>query len=165
MSGIARSWPSLFAWGGGLLHIALAAQVARAGLLPGAIAVAALLLQGAAELAWGTISVRRGGPVAARAAIAGAMTGPVLAAVAIGGGGSPVAAAAIVVLLVPASMLTWKARMRQKPPRDRRIVPALGMVVGAVLVAALLTPVLSSTSGSIGHGHGDLSSFDPHAGH
>jgi hypothetical protein len=165
MRSIARSWPALFAWGAGLLHIALAAQVARTASVPGAFVMSALLLQGAAELTWGVLSLSRGRPVAARAVVAGAMTGLVLAAVAIGGGGSPVAAAAVVVLVVPASMLTWSARARTTAASARPLLPAVGMVVGAVLVAGLVTPALSTTTGSVEHGHGDLSSFDPHAGH
>lgn len=165
MSSIARSWPALFAWGAGLLHLALAAQVVRAALVPGVVVAAMLLLQGAAELSWGVLSLRRGRPVAARAVVAGAVTGLVLAAVAIGGGGSPVAVAAVVVLVVPASMLTWSARARTAVSPSRRLVPAIGIVAGAVLVAGLVTPALSTTTGSGEHGHDDLSSFDPHAGH
>ena len=164
MRSIARGWPALFAWGAGLLHIALAAQVARAALVPGLIAVV-LLLQGAAELTWGILSRSSGRAVAARAVVAGAMSGMVLAAVAIGGGGSPVAAAAVVVLMVPASMLTWSARAGTPAWHSRQMPPAVGLIVGAVLVAGLITPALSTTTGSGEHGHSDLSSFDPHAGH
>jgi hypothetical protein len=164
MRSIARSWPALFAWGAGLLHIALAAQVARAALVPGVIAVV-LLLQGAAELTWGILGLSSGRPVAARAVVAGAMTGMVLAAVAIGGGGSPVAAAAVVVLVMPASMLTWSSRAGTPASHSRPMLPAVGLIVGAVLVAGLITPALSTTTGSGEHGHSDLSSFDPHAGH
>jgi hypothetical protein len=165
MRSISRSWPALFAWGAGLLHIALAAQVVRASPVPGAVAMTALLLQGAAELTWGIVSLSRGRPVAPRAVVAGAMTGLVLAAGAIGDGGSPVAVAAVVVLVVPASMLSWSATTRPTVARSRSMPPAVGMIVAAVLVAGLVTPALATTSGGGEHGHSDLSSFDPHAGH
>ncbi|KHK97463.1 hypothetical protein LK09_11955 [Microbacterium mangrovi] len=158
-----RSWPALFAWGAGLLHIALAAEAGRAAAALGMLAAAALLLQGAGELAWGIAALVRGRPVAPRTALVGAVTGLTLAASAIPAGGSPIAVAAVVLLLVPAAVLTWTAKeVRRSRPRSWG--QPVGMVVGAVLVAALITPALSTTVGG-GHGHLDMASVDPHAGH
>jgi hypothetical protein len=157
---MSRSWPALFAWGAGLLHIALGAEIGVAG----AVAVVALLLQGAGEIVWGTLSLRAGRPVARRSALTGAMTGVVVAAAAVVFGCSPFAAAATIALVVPAAALASRSGGRP-PARDRPWSRAVGIVAGGVLVAGLLTPALSTTAEPVHQGPGQLVSFDPHAGH
>jgi hypothetical protein len=159
---LARSWPALFAWGAGLLHVALAAEVARAHLAPGVLLVVALAVQGVGELAWGTVSLRRGRPVASRTAMAGGLTGVVVAGAAIGAGGSPIAAVAALVLLVPAAVLAGRASRSVATPTSTW-GPVVGLLVGAGIVAGLVTPALSTTDGVQVHGH--FVFVDPHAGH
>lgn len=162
MRPLARTWPALFAWGAGLVHIALAAQIARSASAAAVAVIVALLAQGAGELVWGGLSLHAGQPVAARTAMTGGMTGAVLAGVAIGAGGSPVAAAAAVALLVPGAILAARSGRGLMTPASGW-VPMVGLIAGAGIVAGLVTPALSTTAGIPEHGR--IVFVDPHAGH
>jgi hypothetical protein len=157
---MSRSWPALFAWGAGLLHIALGAEIGVAA----AVAMVALLLQGAGEFLWGILSLLAGRPVARRTAVTGAMTGVVLAAAAVPFGCSPYAVAATIALVVPAAALASRSG-DQSPTRGRPWSRVAGIVAGGVLVAGLLTPTLSMTAEPVHRGPGQQVSLDPHAGH
>lgn len=145
MGALTRTWPALFAWGSGLVHIALAASIsAGTGGSTAIVVMAVLLLLGAAELAWGVASLRAGHPVMSRTRLAGALAGVILAAAAIAVGCSPFAVAASVVLTVAAVRFSSRSKT---PDRSRPWTATAGVASGAVLVAALLTPALSSTDG------------------
>ncbi|MDL9978762.1 hypothetical protein [Microbacterium candidum] len=159
MRTMSRSWPALFAWGAGLLHVALGAEIGVAS----AVAMVALLLQGAGEFAWGIVSLRSERAVARRTALAGAITGVVLAAASVPFGGSPFAVAATIALVVPAAMLASRGDARPST-RGRPWSRAVGVVTGGVIVAGLLGPALSTTAVPH-HEHGHVVSLDPHAGH
>ncbi|UJP10877.1 hypothetical protein L2X99_04420 [Microbacterium sp. KUDC0406] len=145
MRTLTRLWSALFAWGSGLVHLALGAGAGLGGAGNAAVVtMVALLALGAGELAWGTASIRAGRPVVPRTAAVGALAGVLLAPVAIAVGCSPVAVAASLVLAVSAIALSANRRTRGTPP-PRPWSAALAMVAGAVLVAAVVTPALSTT--------------------
>ncbi|MDQ4212564.1 hypothetical protein [Microbacterium capsulatum] len=174
-----RTWPALFAWGAGLIHLAVGASVVggRHG-WPAVVVLAGTLALGAAELGWGAAVLRAGRIVLRRGAAVAAIIAVALGAGALGAGASPLAVAAGSALAITGGSIAARARMAQgsgaaggeesaRSSRSR----AAGMAVCAVLVAALVTPGLAFTDAGLhgaGHGHDlavDLRLTDPHAHH
>lgn len=167
-----RGWLALLAWGAGLLHLALGAAVVKAGGDAAAFVVlSTMLVLGALEIGWGADVLRRGRPAAPRAVVVIAVFGIALGVAGIAIGASPVAIATATGFVVVAATVT--ARLYGPRSHRRRAVSlrtpragTLGLVVGAIVVAAIATPALSATEAGIHapeHVHG--TTFDPHAGH
>lgn len=165
MPRLTRTWPALFSWGSGLLHLSLGAAITLSDPQPGAVAVAsALLVIGSAELVWGALTMRAGRPVAPRTAVVGALVGIVASAASLTAGSSPLSVAASLLLTVAAAATIAVSR-RPGRHRSRPWAGTVGAVAGAVIVAALATPALSAVYVP---GEGvDVSSgyVNPHAGH
>ena len=173
-----RNWPALLAWGAGLIHLAIGAQVVAAGgAWPATALLAPMLVAGVAELGWGVVVLRAGRVVQGRGAAVGAIAAVVLGAAALAGGASVVAVGtASALAVVGGSMAARGARAGEvragageRPARSVRS-RAAGTVVGAVLVAALVTPGLAQTDAGLNgvHDHGvpaDLPFVDPHGHH
>lgn len=165
MRAFARSWPALFAWGAGLLHLALAGEILSEGAAtPAVVVVVALAVQASGEATWGIASLHAGDAVARRVAAGGAVTGVVVAGAAIAAGGS-VIAAAVTIALVVASAALVSSRRRAPAGRPRPWIAAAGIAAGAILVAGLVTPAASTTRPASYGEHGTVVSYDPHAGH
>lgn len=161
-----RSWPALFAWGAGLIHLAVGAGVRTASDPVTAGILALLLVLGAAELAWGVDALRMGSPRAPRAAAGAAVGAAVLGGCAIAVGASPIAIAAASGLAVAAGAISAARPGRTRRPAGRGAQVA-AIALAAVLVAGIATPALATTDAAryaVPHGeHGTL--VDPHAGH
>ncbi|WP_159501748.1 hypothetical protein [Microbacterium sp. 18062] len=153
-----RSWPSLAAAGAGLIELALAAGVVTgaggesraAG--PGVLA-AALLVLGAASLGWAGTVLARGRIVAPRLGLIGVLAGMgalIGLLVADAAHTSIAAVGAAIALLIVAGLACAHdarrtARTTSHEPRRAVRASALGVLVGATVVAALVTPALAST--------------------
>ncbi|UGS26644.1 hypothetical protein [Microbacterium resistens] len=161
-----RAWPALFAGGSGLLHLSLGASLAQGMVtMPRTVVLVLLLILGAAELAWAGTSLRAGRPVAPRAAAGASSAGIVLGGAAIIAGASPLAvgASCALVLLGVGLMARSRSRRPARPGGPGRATVATA--VGAVLVAALVTPALSTVSVPPDGARGSVSVPDPHGGH
>lgn len=172
-----RTWPALFAWGAGLIHLAIGASVVGTGHDAFATALlVSLLVAGAAELAWGVMALRSGRIVGGKGAALGAIALVLLGAASLLSGASVIAVAAASALAVAGGSIA----ARTAAPTASRAVAArgrgtwsrgAGVMVGAVLVAALVAPGLAQTDAGQGvgeHGHGigaELPLIDPHAHH
>ncbi len=173
-----QAWPTLAAWGAGLIQLATGAGMLTAG--PGGAARpygVVLTLTGAAALAWGVVwlSRARHPRIGIGIAVAGLLltTGALavdtahvsVLAVTVAAALSAVAGASTAVIL--------RRRERQEPlpapAAPRASAPGAGMgglLAAAVVVAALVTPALASTEAGrlapdhgahtfvIDHGHG-----------
>lgn len=168
----APSWPAFAAWGGGLIQIALGAgAITGEGASVAARAAGFLLLTlGLAALGWGLATLVRGHIVVPRTSAAGAVVGIVLAATQLGLDPSrtsifAVAVASLLLLAVAlrsvreirrANGRTTTAETDAAAPRETPNANVLGIVVGALLVAALVTPALAATeAGQLAPDHGD----------
>ncbi len=144
----ARSWPALTAWGAGLIQLALGAGAltgAQGGAVPitAGIALAGL---GAAGFAWGGTALARGRLVVPRAGVVGVLTGLVALAAALGTDPEHVSVAAVAAasaLLIATGIGCALTLRRAGRPGSRMRV--LGLVVSAVVVAALVTPALAAS--------------------
>ncbi|MFJ4163980.1 hypothetical protein ACIPY5_00325 [Microbacterium sp. NPDC089698] len=172
-----RSWPALLAWGAGLIHLAIGASVTGAG-GTAVVLLAPMLILGVAELGWGIAVLRAGRIRRGRGAAVGAIIAVVLGAGALLGGAPVIAIAAATVLVVASGAMAARSGAEGDAGADGGEATvrgsrtrAAGTVLGAVLVAALVTPGLAQTdAGANGgvHDHGggaDLPLVDPHAHH
>jgi hypothetical protein len=174
-----RSLMALASLGVGLVHLATGA---------GSPLFPAILLVGfgIAELGWGIALLVSGRVLLPLAALPIAITPVALwgldltASVALGGSGmtaslplAPMAAASVLSLSIGAGLAI--ARRRSLAPRTAASAPRpgrylLGMTVGAVLVAGLVTPALAGTNAgteAVPHGEHDTRPHEPtsHSGH
>lgn len=174
-----RSWPALLAWGAGLIHLAVGAAITRSGApWPGSLLLAPMLLAGLAELGWGVAVLRAGRILGGRGAAIGAIIVVLLGAVALLGGAPVTAIGTSSALAVASGAMAARTREAgearagtgEEPARKPRS-RAAGVVLGAVLVAALATPGLAQTDAATNggrHDHGvgaELPLVDPHAHH
>ncbi len=167
LGGLVWSWPMLGSVGAGLVLTALAA---------GAEIVAGAVLAGCgiAALGWGVFALRAGHPVAPRATI-GISVALLVASAALAATGTsfdqgipalPLLAADLLVAVVAlgaAGEMRSRRRRRasgragDRVPDSLRGVHAIGLIVGATLVAALATPALAATgAGDLAVPHGEL---------
>ena len=172
-----RSWPALLAWGAGLIHLAIGASVTGADGWA-VVLLAPMLVLGAVELGWGVAVLRAGRVGQGRGAAIGAIIAVILGAGALLGGAPVIAVAASSGLVVAAGAMAARSRGEGEAGADvgegsvrASRSRAVGAVLGAVLVAALVTPGLAQTDAGAnggGHDHGggaDLPLVDPHAHH
>lgn len=173
-----RSWPALLAWGAGLIHLAIGASVSGAD-GRAVVLLAPMLLIGAVELGWGVAVLRAGRIRRGRGAAVGAIIAVIFGAVALLGGAPVIAVAASSVLVIAAGAMAARSRgagealvdAGEGSTRASR-TRAAGAVLGAVLVASLVTPALAQTDAGAnggGHDHGGGADLplvvDPHAHH
>ncbi len=165
MGALTRSWPALFGWGSGLMYLSLGAAILLGEPAGGAVAVAAgLLVFGVTALVWGALCLHTGHPVAPRVAGSGAVVGVLLSGGALIVGCSPLAVAASIALAL-GTAATIASQRRTRTDRPRPQLGIVGVAAGAILVAALATPALSS-----GYVPGEVAPLQggntgPHAGH
>lgn len=153
-----RSWPSVAAWGAGLIVAALGAgAVVRAdsGVAARGLGIGMAVL-GLAGLAWGAAALSTGRVVLPRATLAGvllalvATTGLMFLAPAhtsiIG-----VAAASVLLIVVGATAATHLRRLRRDAgaPRTAQPMSVIGLLVAAAVVAVLVTPALGATQDAV----------------
>lgn len=197
LSALTRSWPTLAAWGAGLIHLGLGAGMITKGSDVAVRAVGALLVTvGAAALVWGVAALARDRLTAPRIGMAIAVLGPVTVALALAVDPFRVSvhAAAVSILLFfacgVAAGFTARRRARsgrsdvvvsgaataaaEKPTAvvpgvaspEARPVPRtsiVGLLVGAAIVAGLVTPALGSTeAGQAAPSHSDHPLFIDH---
>jgi hypothetical protein len=174
LSTMARTWPMLAAFGGGLVLLALAAGA-------GGTAGGVLAAAGIAGLGWGVLSLRAGRAIVPAITLgvsvallvgAGVVVGAGLAAD-IGGAVGPLVAASVFVAVVAghaAFVVRRRARAARPTPErpgttatDAAFRPAVdgrlslvGLVAGALLVAGIATPALAATeAGELAVPHGE----------
>ncbi|GAA1790325.1 hypothetical protein GCM10009748_26370 [Agromyces lapidis] len=167
-----RGWPMLAALGAGLVLTATAAGVSGTAGSPGGtgaggVVVGAVLAGcGIAALGWAVFALRKGSLVAPRSALAVSLgvlgaPGALLAtgaAAELGVAVLPMLAAGLFAIVVAVGAAVEIRRLRRRrrtalPPRR----PAIGLVAGAALVAALATPALAGTAaGELAVPHGEL---------
>ena len=151
----APSWPAVAAWGGGLIQLALGAgAITGVGEDP-AIRVAGVVLTviGAAALGWGAAALARGRIVVPRLGVAGSLAGVLAAAATMALDPARVSvfavAAGSALLVAVALGCALALRRAARSAREKAVDAArpgyLGLIVGAVLVAGIVTPALAAT--------------------
>ncbi|AZS45018.1 hypothetical protein E1I21_03385 [Microbacterium oleivorans] len=174
-SALVRSWPALAAWGAGLVELGLGAGAIVKGADAADRGIGILLATvGATTLVWGVITLSRG-RVAPRSGAAVSLVGIVaLAAVMLAGPRQmsiyPVVvsmALALAVGVVSAVALRRAGRGRAHPvARTAARTSVGGLIVGAFLLAGLVTPALAATPiGSDAPGASVNEVFMPGHGH
>ncbi len=183
ISALTRSWPMLAAWGAGLIQLGIGAgMVTRGSDAAVRVAGAALVALGAMALAWGVVSLARGRVVAPALGVALALAGVIAAVIALSVDPARVSvhasgvAAALWLACGCASAGIARRRARVSDtadsdpdgvrPAHARTVPrtsAVGILVGSVLVAGLVTPALGATeAGGLAPSHSDHPMFVEH---
>jgi hypothetical protein len=160
----APPWAAIAAWGGGLIQLALGAGAITGAGEGLAVRAAGILLAaiGAAAIGWGAVTLARGRVAVPRLGIAGSLAGIVAAATAMAldpTRTSVFAVAATTALLVVVALGCARA-LRAVPGRttDAGHPRLLGLVVAAVVVAAVVTPALAATeAGQHAVPHGEMS--------
>lgn len=164
-------WPALFAWGAGLIHIAVAAGSPLAVLVP-------LTALGVAELVWGIVMLRQGRIPLVRTTLAVAvlatLAGLVLALVDLMAWMPLVSSSIMLVAIAGVAAVTLRRGARGVAERStdaeasaRSAVPAgralIGVVAGALLVSGLTTPALAQTNaGDYAVPHGEMTGQHGH---
>ena len=169
---MARTWPRLAAFGGGLVLLALAAG---AGGTAGGVLVAA----GIAGLGWGVLSLHAGRAIVPATALGVSVALLVGAGVVVGTGLAPnsgvavgplVAASVFIAVVAGHTAVVVRRRARTTRPDPDRLestdaapraavdgrLSLAGLVAGALLVAGLATPALAATeAGELAVPHGE----------
>ncbi len=176
---LTRSWPTLAAWGAGLLQLGVGAGMITQGTGAadrgvGVVAVAV----GAAALGWGVAALTRGRLVAPRVAMAIAVAGTIASGLALAADPMRISvhAVGVTVLLHVAYGVAGAAvvrRARTAPagssPAEARSTPrtsVIGLVAGCVIVAGLVTPALGATeAGRNAPSHSDHPLFSTEHSH
>ncbi len=179
-------WPALFAWGAGLIHIAVAAGAPLGVLVP-------LTTLGVAELVWGITALRRGRMPLVRTTLAVAviatLAGLVLALFDLMAWIPLMSSSLMLVAIAGAAAVTLRRAARTVAGRkmagrkmagrrmDGRVADAeasarpstpagrtlIGVVAGALLVSALTTPALAQTNaGDYAVPHGEMTGHHGH---
>lgn len=164
-------WPALFAWGAGLIHIAVAAGSPLGVLLP-------LTALGVAELVWGIVMLRQGRMPLVRTTLAvgvlATLGGLVLALFDLMAWMPLVSSSVMLVAIAGIAAVTLRRAARGHEGRGsdaeasaRSAVPAgralIGVVAGALLVSGLTTPALAQTNaGDYAVPHGEMTGHHGH---
>lgn len=175
-SALVRSWPTLAAWGAGLLQLGLGAGAITKGADVAARGVGVLLVTvGAAALIWGAVALTKGRLVAPRGAmiigLAGiAATTTVLLVNPVQMSAYPVVVALALSLVVGVTAAVAVRRSARREPSAARTAARTsvwGLVVGAFLLSGIVTPALAATPvGSDAPGANVNEVFMPgHGGH
>lgn len=176
---LTRSWPTLAAWGAGLLQLGVGAGMVTqgTGAADRGVGVVAVVV-GVAALGWGVAALTRGRLVAPRIAMAIAVAGTVAsgAALLVDPARISVHAIGVTALLhvaygVAAAAVVRSARSSSGDARsaDDRTVPrtsVVGLVAGCIIVAGLVTPALGATeAGRAAPSHSDHPLFSTEHSH
>lgn len=153
-----RSWPSVSAWGAGLIATALGAgAIVR----PGSEAVSiglgtGMVVLGLATLAWGGAVLAVGRILVPRVVLAGSLLTFALTAalvVADPAHTSVLGAAAASVLLVvvgaTAAVHLRTSRRRGSVEREAQPISVVGLLVAAAVIAVVVTPALGATQNAV----------------
>lgn len=152
-----RSWPSVSAWGAGLIVAALGAgAIVRSD--SGAPATGlgiGLVILGLASLAWGAAALSTGRLVVPRMTLAGALIAllatTALVFIAPAHTSIIAAAAASVLLVVVGATVAVHLRRRRSTssPRTAQPMSVTGLLVAAAVIAVLVTPALGATQDAV----------------
>ncbi|MGZ0068832.1 hypothetical protein [Microbacterium sp. Yaish 1] len=177
---LTRSWPTLAAWGAGLLQLGVGAGMITQGTGAADRGVGVLAVAvGAAALGWGVAALTRGHLVAPRVAMAIAVVGTIASGLALAADPMRISvhAVGVTVLLhvaygVAAAAVVRRARSITADaarPADARATPrtsVVGLVAGCVIVAGLVTPALGATeAGRNAPSHSDHPLFSTEHSH
>ena len=151
-----RSWPSVSAWGAGLILAALGAG-AIVGPSSGAASRglgAGLVVLGVAALVWGGAVLALGRIIAARATLVGVLAGILLATALMFVLPShtsviAIAAAALLLVVVGAAVATHLRRRDDGAPRTPQPMSVLGLLLAASIIAVVVTPALGATQDAV----------------
>ncbi|MFG6446278.1 hypothetical protein ACFXP7_13270 [Microbacterium sp. P06] len=151
-SGFTGSWPSVAAWGAGLIQVALgaAAIVGEGSGVPARAVGIALASLGLAFLVWGGANLVTSRLVAAPLALAAAMAGVLamfglLALAPARTSIFAVAAGTLLLVVVGATCAIVVRRGADKPRDVGTLRGILGMLVAAAVIATIVTPSLGAT--------------------
>ena len=176
---LTRSWPTLAAWGAGLLQLGVGAGMITqgTGVADRGVGVLAAVV-GAAALGWGVAALTRGRLVAPRVAMAIAVVGTVVSGLALAADPMRISvhAVGVTALLhvaygVAAAAVVRRARSATAgtSPADAHVAPrtsVIGLVAGCVIVAGLVTPALGATeAGRAAPSHSDHPLFSTEHSH
>lgn len=186
VAALTRSWPTLAAWGAGLLQLGVGAGMITQGTGAAERGTGAVVVAiGAAALAWGVAALMRGRLVAPRTGMAIAVAGTVSAGAAllVDPARISVHAVGVAALLhlaygVASAAVVRRTRTAHRDAADTRDTRAAsarpvprtsvaGLIAGCVIVAGLVTPALGATeAGRAAPDHSDHPLFsNEHSGH
>jgi hypothetical protein len=151
-----RSWPSVSAWGAGLILAALGAG-AIVGPSSGAASRglgAGLVVLGVGALVWGGAVLALGRLITPRATLGGVLTGILFSAAlmfVLPSHTSVIAiAAAVLLLIVVGAAVAAHLRRRPDPaPRTAQPMSVLGLLLAASIIAVVVTPALGATQDAV----------------
>lgn len=151
-----RSWPSVSAWGAGLIIAALGAgAIVRpdSGALATGLGIGMVIL-GLASLAWGAATLSTGRLVVPRLALAGALAALALATTLMFVASAHtsiigVAAAAVLLVVVGATSAVHLRRRGRTASRPAQPMSVTGLLVAAAVIAVLVTPALGATQDAV----------------
>ncbi|WP_150957956.1 hypothetical protein [Microbacterium testaceum] len=153
-----RSWPSVSAWGAGLIAAALGAGAI---IRPDSGAVASglgigMVILGLASLTWGAAALSAGRLVVPRAALAGALVTFALTAALMFAAPAHtsilgVAAASALLVIVGATCAVHLRRLGRDSTSTRTAQPmsVVGLLVAAAVIAVVVTPALGATQNAV----------------
>ncbi|MFB7250023.1 hypothetical protein [Microbacterium sp. NPDC056234] len=166
-------WPSIAAWSGGLILLALGAGALTAAQGAPAIRLmgVALVAAGAVAIGWGAATLILGRTLAPRIGVVGAMASAAIAVAAFALDPSrmgilAVAPAVALLLVVGVACALELRALRSRPRQDGTPGRArlAEIIIGAVLAAAVVTPALSAVeAGYLAPAGGDV--VIPDTGH
>lgn len=153
-----RSWPSVSAWGAGLIAVALGAgaivrpgsEAVTIGLGTGAVALGlAVLLWGGAALAIGRFVLPR--TILGGSLVTLVLTGALVFADPAHTSIMGAAAASLLLVVVGATAAAHVRRMRRAEAPDRSAQPmsVIGLLVAAAVIAVVVTPALGATQNAV----------------
>lgn len=152
-----RSWPSVSAWGAGLIVAALGAGAivrSDSGAPATGLGIGMVVL-GLASLAWGAAALSTGRLVVPRMTLAGALIAllatTALVFIAPAHTSIIAAAAASVLLVVVGATVAVHLRRRRSTssPRTAQPMSVTGLLVAAAVIAVLVTPALGATQDAV----------------
>lgn len=151
-----RSWPSVSAWGAGLILAALGAG-AIVGPSSGAVSRglgAGLVVLGVGALVWGGAVLALGRLIAPRATLGGVLVGILLAAALMfvlptHTSILAIAAAAVLLIVVGAAVAGRVRRRADTAPRAAQPMSVWGLLLAASIIAVVVTPALGATQDAV----------------
>jgi hypothetical protein len=155
-AGFTGSWPSVAAWGAGLIQAALGAGaiMSPGSGVPARAVGFALVTLGLVTLVWGGANLAQSRLIAARVALSGVVAGvlAMFALLALSPARTSVyaVAAGTLLLLVVAAFCARVVRRGADRPRDAgELRGILGLLLAAAVVALIVTPALGATQDAL----------------
>jgi hypothetical protein len=151
-----RSWPSVSAWGAGLILAALGAG-AIVGPSSGAASRglgAGLVVLGVGALVWGGAVLALGRLITPRATLGGVLAGILFSAALMFVLPShtsviAIAVAALLLIVVGAAVAAHLRRRPDPAPRTAQPMSVLGLLLAASIIAVVVTPALGATQDAV----------------